>query len=56
MSPNTGGDGANMRAEPAATTGALVRTIKEGTELDVVGADREAGGRRWRNVRDPPAT
>ena len=48
---NTGGDGANMRAEPA-TTGALVRTIKEGTELDVVGADREAGGRRWRNVRE----
>jgi hypothetical protein len=40
-----------MRSEPA-TTGTLVRTIKEATELDVVGADREAGGRRWRNVRD----
>jgi hypothetical protein len=49
---NTGGDGANMRAEPAANA-TLVRTIKEGTDLEVVGADRDAGGRRWRNVRDP---
>ena len=49
---NTGGDGANMRAEPA-TTAALVRAIRDGTELEVIGADREAGGRNWRNVRDP---
>jgi hypothetical protein len=49
---NTGGDGANMRAEPA-TTGALVKTIPEGTELTVIGPDRDAGGRHWRNVRDP---
>jgi hypothetical protein len=49
---NTGGDGANMRAEPA-TTGALVKTVAEGTDLLVIGPDRDAGGRHWRNVRDP---
>jgi len=48
---NTGGTGANMRAE-AATTGALVRTVPEGTELVVIGPDKDAGGRHWRNVRD----
>jgi len=49
---NTEGQGANMRADPS-PTGALVRTIDEGTELEVIGADREGGGRSWRNVRDP---
>ena len=41
-----------MRAEPS-PSGALVRTIREGTELELIGAEREGGGRRWRNVRDP---
>src|SRR4051794_2456595 len=35
---NTGGDGANMRSTPA-TSGSLVKTIPEGTELTVIGAD-----------------
>lgn len=48
---NTGGTGANMRTEPA-TTAALVRSLRDGTELDVIGPDRDADGRRWRNVRD----
>ncbi len=47
----TDGQGANMRSEPSPTA-ALVRTIKEGTELEVIGAEREGGGRRWRNVSD----
>ncbi|MGE3268148.1 MAG: SH3 domain-containing protein [Chloroflexota bacterium] len=49
---NTDGQGANMRGEPSAT-GPLVRTIKEGTELEVIGEEQESGGRKWRNVRDP---
>ena len=49
---NTEGQGANMRAEPS-PTGQLLRTIKEGTELELIGEEREAGGRKWRNVRDP---
>jgi hypothetical protein len=40
-----------MRATPA-TSGALVRTVPEGTELTVIGADRDADGRHWRNVKD----
>lgn len=49
---NTEGQGANMRAEPA-PNGTLVRTVREGTELELIGVEREGGGRRWRNVRDP---
>jgi hypothetical protein len=49
---NTDGQGANMRGEPS-PSGTLVRTVREGTELEVVGTEREGGGRRWRNVRDP---
>lgn len=47
---NTEGQGANLRAEPAANA-SLIRTLREGTELEIAGPDREAGGRRWRNVR-----
>jgi Bacterial SH3 domain len=49
---NTEGQGANMRAEPS-PGGTLVRTVIEGTELELIGAEREGGGRLWRNVRDP---
>jgi hypothetical protein len=49
---NTEGQGANMRAEPS-PGGTLVRTILDGTELELFGAEREGGGRQWRNVRDP---
>jgi hypothetical protein len=48
---NTEGQGANMRAEPSPNA-TLVRTIREGSELELIGAEREGGGRRWRNVRD----
>ena len=48
----TEGQGANLRVEPG--TGApRVKTIREGVELEVVGPDRTADGRVWRNVRDP---
>jgi hypothetical protein len=49
---NTEGQGANMRAEPAPGA-TLVRTVRDGTELELIGAEREGGGRQWRNVRDP---
>jgi hypothetical protein len=49
---NTEGQGANMRTEPS-PSGTLVRTVREGTELELIGGERESGGRRWRNVRDP---
>ncbi len=48
----TEGQGANLRVEPG--TGApRVKTLREGAELEVVGPDRTADGRVWRNVRDP---
>lgn len=49
---NTEGQGANMRVEPA-PSGQLVRTVREGAELELIGDEREAAGRKWRNVRDP---
>ena len=42
----------NLRAEPS-TAGARLRGLAEGAELEVVGPDRAADGRTWRNVRDP---
>ena len=49
---NSEGQGANLREEPAPGA-ARIKTIREGTELDVIGPDREGDGRTWRNVRDP---
>jgi SH3-like domain-containing protein len=46
----TGGQGANLRAEPS-TGAAVLQTVPDGTALTVIGPDREAGGRTWRNVR-----
>lgn len=48
----TGDDGLNVRSEPSSTA-ALVKTLPDGDELEVIGPDREADGRTWRNVRDP---
>jgi len=48
---NTEGEGVNLRREPSLASQAL-RVILEGTMLDIVGPDRDADGRRWRNVRD----
>jgi hypothetical protein len=49
---NTEGQGANLRAEPGPTAD-RVKIVREGGELEALGPEREAGGRRWRNVRDP---
>lgn len=49
---NTEGQGANMRQSPA-TTAPVIRTLSEGTVVDVIGNETNAGGRNWRNVRDP---
>ena len=49
---NTEGQGANMRQRPT-TTAPVVRSIPDGTVLDVIGADQQGEGRTWRNVRDP---
>jgi SH3-like domain-containing protein len=48
---NTDGEGANLRSEPS-QTGTRIKTEPEGTVVDIVGPDRDAEGRTWRNVRD----
>ena len=48
----TGDDGLNIRSEPSGAAG-RVKTLPDGAELEVIGADREVDGRTWRNVRDP---
>jgi hypothetical protein len=45
------GGSVNMRAEPS-TTAEVVAQVTEGTTLDVIGPDRDAEGRIWRNVRN----
>lgn len=47
-----GADGVNMRAEPSATA-ARVKLLRDGQQLEIAGENRDAGGRTWRNVRDP---
>ena len=49
---NTDGQGANMRQRPT-TTAPVVRSIPDGTVVEIIGADQQAEGRTWRNVRDP---
>jgi hypothetical protein len=49
---NTEGQGANLRAEPSASA-PRIKTLRDGAELEIVGPDRPADGRTWRNVRDP---
>ena len=49
---NTGGDGANLRRVPG-QSGDRMKTIPDGTLLQVVGPDQQADGQTWRNVRDP---
>jgi hypothetical protein len=48
----TDGDGVSLRAEPS-TTARRLEVLPEGTVLEVVGPDRQAEGRTWRNVRKP---
>jgi hypothetical protein len=47
-----GAEGVNMRAEPA-TTAARVKVLRDGNQVDIVGENKEADGRTWRNVKDP---
>jgi len=44
------GGSVNMRAEPS-TSAEVVTQVSEGTTLDIVGANRDAEGRTWRNVK-----
>lgn len=46
-----GADGVNMRTEPS-TTAARVKLLRDGAQLEIVGEDRQADGRTWRNVKD----
>jgi SH3-like domain-containing protein len=48
---NTGGQGANIRSEPG-SGGRVLKTLPDGSNLDVVGPDREVDGQVWRQVRD----
>jgi len=49
---NTGGQGANIRSEPGGG-GRVLKTLAEGTNVEVLGPEREVDGRVWRQVRDP---
>jgi uncharacterized protein YgiM (DUF1202 family) len=51
----TGGQGANLRAEPG-LTGRILQNVRDGTRLTVVGPDRQADGRTWRNVSPESGT
>jgi Bacterial SH3 domain len=51
----TEGQGANLRQEPSSEARVL-RVLREGTELTLIGPDREAEERTWRNVRDDEGT
>ena len=47
-----GADGVNLRAEPS-LSGARLKELSGGAELELLGLDVEVGGRTWRRVRDP---
>jgi hypothetical protein len=49
---NTEGQGANLRQRPSATA-PVVKSVPEGTTVELIGPDQQADGRAWRNVRDP---
>ena len=45
-------DGVNLRAEPS-LSGARLKELAGGAELELLGLDVEMRGRTWRRVRDP---
>jgi hypothetical protein len=49
------GSGVNLRAQ-AGERAQRLKTMPEGTTLDVIGADQTADGIVWRNVRDASGT
>jgi uncharacterized protein YgiM (DUF1202 family) len=52
---NTNGSGVNLRAK-AGERSQRLKTMPEGSLLEVVGADQTADGLTWRNVRDSAGT
>jgi hypothetical protein len=52
---NTNGAGVNLRAR-AGERAQRLKTVPEGTTLEVIGADETADGFVWRNVRDANGT
>jgi len=48
---NTGGSGANLRAEPSSQA-ERIKTLLDGALLDLLDPGREVGGTSWRQVRD----
>lgn len=52
---NTDGGGANLRERPGASA-PIVKTVPDGTVLQIVGADQAMDGVPWRNVRDEGGT
>lgn len=51
----TNGSGVNLRAR-AGERGQRLKTVPEGTILEVVGGEEKADGIAWRNVRDAAGT
>jgi hypothetical protein len=47
-----GQEGVNLRAEPG-TSGARLKGLFDGAELELLGHEVQADGRTWRDVRDP---
>jgi hypothetical protein len=47
----TENQGANMRQRPS-TTAPVLKTLSEGTVVEVIGGDTNAEGRNWRNIRE----
>jgi hypothetical protein len=52
---NTENQGVRFRQRPS-TQGQVLRSLAEGTILEVVGPDADADGMAWRNVREPGGT
>jgi uncharacterized protein YgiM (DUF1202 family) len=50
-----GSQGVNLRREPG-TDAPVVKSVRDGTEVVVIGADRQTDGRIWRNVQDGDTT
>jgi SH3-like domain-containing protein len=48
---NTNGQGANIRSEPG-PSGRILKTLAEGSNIEVLGPEREVDGQIWRQVRD----
>ena len=48
---NTNGQGANIRSEPG-PSGRILKTLSEGSNIEVLGEEREVDGQIWRRVRD----